>query len=215
MMGRDDFKHKGLRRELVNTLIEKGISEKSVLQAIGTVPRHFFLDSQFEKFAYQDIAFKIGAGQTISQPLTVARQSELLQVEPGMKVLEVGTGSGYQCCILLAMGAKVFSIERQRSLFEKTKTLLPQMGFKPKLYFGDGYKGLPLHAPFDRIIITCGAPEIPEALVAQLANGGIMVVPVGENVQTMEVIRKDENGIIHREQHGEYRFVPMLPNRQS
>jgi len=161
------------------------------------------------------MAFKIGAGQTISQPYTVAVQSSLLQLKPGLKVLEVGTGSGYQCCVLLELKAKVYTIERQRMLYRAARELLPEMGYNPKFFYGDGYQGLPTFAPFDRIIVTCGAPEIPEQLLDQLKPGGIMVIPVGEDVQTMCALHKDADGNIHMEDHGEFRFVPMLPHRAA
>ncbi|MBE2245819.1 MAG: protein-L-isoaspartate(D-aspartate) O-methyltransferase [Candidatus Competibacteraceae bacterium] len=212
----DSFKHQGMRKQLVALLTEKGIRNIHILQAIGKVPRHFFMDSQFDKFAYQDMAFKIDAGQTISQPYTVARQTELLELERGMKVLEIGTGSGYQTCILLELGARVYTIERQRILYEKAKVQLTQMKYHPKFFFGDGYAGLPAFAPFDRILVTCGAPEIPDALVKQLKPGGIMVIPVGEgDVQIMKVIRKNNEGEINISDEGNYRFVPMLKNKSG
>lgn len=212
----DSFKHQGMRKQLVALLIEKGIRDTSILQAIGKVPRHFFIDSQLDKFAYQDMAFKIDAGQTISQPYTVARQTELLQVEKGMKVLEIGTGSGYQTCILVELGARVYTIERQRQLYDKAKIQLSRMNYHPKFYFGDGYAGLPAFAPFDRILVTCGAPEIPQALLDQLKPGGIMVIPVGEGeIQIMKVIRKDLQGNILINDEGTYRFVPMLKNKSG
>ncbi|MCZ2442703.1 MAG: protein-L-isoaspartate(D-aspartate) O-methyltransferase [Flavobacteriales bacterium] len=212
----DSFKHQGMRKQLVALLIEKGIRDTSILQAIGKVPRHFFIDSQLDKFAYQDMAFKIDAGQTISQPYTVARQTELLQVEKGMKVLEIGTGSGYQTCILVELGARVYTIERQRQLYDKAKIQLSRMNYHPKFYFGDGYAGLPAFAPFDRILVTCGAPKIPQALLDQLKPGGIMVIPVGEGeIQIMKVIRKDLQGNIQINDEGTYRFVPMLKNKSG
>lgn len=212
----DSFKHQGLRRQLVLLLKEKGIHDQRILEAIGKIPRHFFIDSQFDKFAYQDMAFKIDAGQTISQPYTVARQTELLELEKGMKVLEIGTGSGYQTCVLLELGAKVFTIERQKVLFEKSKLLLMKMNYHPKLYFGDGFAGLPAFAPFDRILVTCGAPFIPEKLVEQLKPGGIMVVPVGEgDTQIMKVVRKSLTGELNVEDQGTFRFVPMLKNKSG
>ena len=196
------------------TLAQKGIQQADVLAAMETIPRHFFLDSQFEKFAYEDMAFKIGAGQTISQPYTVAFQTGLLQLSKGMKVLEIGTGSGYQTCVLLAMGVKVFSIERQRLLFDRTKALLLQMGLSPRLFFGDGYAGLPAYAPFDRILVTCGAPSVPEALLKQLKPGGYMVIPVGEgeHQSMLRILKKDEQ-TFEEENHGSFRFVPMLPHK--
>jgi protein-L-isoaspartate(D-aspartate) O-methyltransferase len=181
---------------------------------MGQVPRHFFLASAFEQFAYQNTAFQIGAGQTISKPHTVARQTELLQLEPGAKVLEIGTGSGYQCAVLCAMGYKVYSIERQRLLFDKAGPLLKSMGFKPDLFYGDGYKGKAVFGPYDGIIVTCGAPEIPEALLLQLAVGGRLVIPVGEgDTQRMFTFERTGEKEFSRQEHGEFAFVPMLASR--
>lgn len=191
-----------------------GIEDQSVLDAIMAVPRHFFLSSAFLEFAYDNKAFQIGAGQTISQPYTVARQTELLRVENGMKVLEIGTGSGYQTCVLCELGAKVYSIERQKLLYDKTGPLIGQLGFKPKLFFGDGYKGKKAYAPFDRIIVTCGAPFIPEELLFQLAEGGRMIIPLGEGrTQTMTEIVRMGPKEFGKQEHGEYAFVPMLEKR--
>ena len=174
----------------------------------------FFLASAFEQFAYQNTAFQIGAGQTISKPHTVARQTELLQLEPGAKVLEIGTGSGYQCAVLCAMGYKVYSIERQRLLFDKAGPLLKSMGFKPELFYGDGYKGKAVFGPYDGIIVTCGAPEIPEALLLQLAVGGRLVIPVGEgDTQRMFTFERTGEKEFSRQEHGEFAFVPMLASR--
>jgi protein-L-isoaspartate(D-aspartate) O-methyltransferase len=174
------------------------------------------MDGQFDHFAYKDMAFKIGAGQTISQPYTVAVQSSLLQVEKGMKVLEIGTGSGYQASILLELGVKLFSIERQKALYETSKRLLEKMNYKPKLFFGDGFAGLPSFAPFDRIIVTCGAPGIPEKLVEQLKPGGRMVIPVGEgDTQVMKLVIKNLDGTIQIEEHGLFKFVPMLKDKAN
>ena len=188
----DSFRHKGLRKKLVETLREKGIVDKNVLQAIEKVPRHLFLDSSFMEYAYEDRAFPIGFGQTISQPYTVAFQTSLLEISSNDKVLEIGTGSGYQSCVLLEIGAKVFTVERQKSLFTKTKQLLPSIGYNPKFFYGDGYKGLSTFAPFDKIIVTAGAPYIPDALIEQLKVGGKLVIPVGEgNKQIMiRIIKK-------------------------
>ena len=213
----DSYRHKGLRKKLVETIRGKGVKDENVLMAIEKVPRHFFMDSSFIDFAYEDKAFPIGAGQTISQPYTVARMTELLQLKKGDKVLEVGTGSGYQACVLSAMGAKVYTIERQKSLYDKTKLFLPSIGFGTiKQFYGDGYKGLPTFGPFDKIIVTCGAPYIPDALVSQLKIGGTMVIPVGEGeVQVMQtVIRLTE---LDKEitSHGSFRFVPMLEDRNE
>lgn len=210
----DDYRHQGMRRKLIALLREKGITNEEILAAMERIPRHYFLDSQFEKFAYEDMAFKIGAGQTISQPFTVAFQTSLLELKRGMKVLEIGTGSGYQTCVLLELGAKVFTIERQRLLFDRSKVLLSKMNYAPRQFFGDGYLGLPAFAPFDRILVTCGAPNIPQALPDQLKPGGCMVIPVGEGeVQTMLRIWKNEDGTFSKENHGEFRFVPMLPHK--
>jgi protein-L-isoaspartate(D-aspartate) O-methyltransferase len=209
----DNYRHKGLRKQLVDTLRDKGISDEAVLSALNEVPRHVFLDSSFVELAYQDKAFPIGSGQTISQPHTVAFQTQLLQLKKGMKVLEIGTGSGYQACVLAAMGAKVFSIERQRNLYFKTKELLEQLPFRVKTFLGDGFEGLPTYAPFDRVIITAGAPSIPEVLVEQLKTGGIMVIPIdnanGEG-QTMLKITKLDDGTLQKEEFGDFKFVPML-----
>ena len=209
----DNYRHKGLRKQLVDLLRTKGITDEVVLSAINEVPRHIFLDSSFVELAYQDKAFPIGSGQTISQPHTVAFQTQLLQVENGMKVLEIGTGSGYQACVLAAMGAKVFTIERQRNLYFKTKEVLDQLSFRVKTFLGDGFDGLPTYAPFDRIIITAGAPNIPENLVEQLKPSGIMVIPLddAENEgQTMMRITKMEDGTLKKEAFGGFKFVPML-----
>ena len=209
----DSYRHKGLRKQLVDALRAKGISDEAVLTAINEVPRHVFLDSSFVELAYQDKAFPIGSGQTISQPSTVAFQTQLLQVGQGMKVLEIGTGSGYQACVLAAMGAKVFSIERQRNLYFKTKDILEKLSFRVKPFLGDGYEGLPTYQPFDRVIITAGAPTIPEALVEQMKPHGIMVIPMnnadGES-QTMLRITKMEDGSLKKEEFGDFKFVPML-----
>ncbi len=210
----DSYKHKGLRKQLIETLKNKGISDENVLRAIEKIPRHFFLDSTFQNHAYEDKAFPIGSGQTISQPYTVAFQSELLQIKKRDKVLEVGTGSGYQACVLLELGAIVYTIERQKNLFMKTKNFLPSIAYQPKMFFGDGYKGLPAFAPFDKIIVTAGAPDIPEMLLEQLKPGGIMVIPVGaSDVQHMISITKNLQGEIIRREHGTFRFVPLLENK--
>jgi protein-L-isoaspartate(D-aspartate) O-methyltransferase len=210
----DSYRHKGLRKKLVDSLREKGITDRNVLQAIDRVPRHLFLDSSFLEFAYQDKAFPIGSGQTISQPYTVAYQTQLLQVTPGDKILEIGTGSGYQSCVLLEMGAKVYTIERQKKLFEKTRSFLPAIGYNPKMFYGDGYKGLPPFAPFDRIIITAAAPEVPKELINQMKTGGVLVIPVGPlEVQTMVTILKISTTEILRTEHDQFRFVPMLGNK--
>ena len=191
---KDTSKHQGLRNQLAKLLEEKGITDKNVLDAIKKIPRHLFLNSSFEDFAYQDKAFPIAAGQTISQPYTVAFQSQLLEVKKDHKILEIGTGSGYQTAVLVTLGAKVYSVERQNELFKITSALLPKLNIRPKhLSFGDGYKGLPNHAPFDSIIVTAGAPIIPKPLMAQLKIGGRLVIPLGEKEQVMTMlIRKNE-----------------------
>jgi protein-L-isoaspartate(D-aspartate) O-methyltransferase len=211
---KDTFKHKGLRQQLVTVLIAKGIKDEAVLKAIGNIPRHLFMDSSFLDHAYQDKAFPIAADQTISQPYTVAFQTELLQVKKGDKILEIGTGSGYQAAVLCELDAKVFSIERQQELFKKTSKFLPKLGYRPKkLIFGDGYKGLKEEAPFDSIIVTAGAPFIPKPLLSQLKIGGRLVIPVGGDVQVMTlIIRK---GVKEFEKHelGDFRFVPLLEDK--
>jgi protein-L-isoaspartate(D-aspartate) O-methyltransferase len=212
----DTYRHKGLRKKLVDTIREKGIKDDKVLQAIEKIPRHYFFDSAFLPYAYEDKAFPIGAGQTISQPFTVAFQSELLEIKKGDKVLEVGTGSGYQACILQEMGAKVFSIERQKSLFLKVKEFLPQLNYPVKVFYGDGYKGLPAFAPFDKIIITAAAPYIPEDLKSQLKIGGILIVPVGGgDVQTMTRLHKTGENEFTAEEFGAFRFVPLLQDKAN
>jgi len=211
---KDTDKHKGLRNQLVSHLKEKGIVDKNVLAAIGSIPRHFFLDSSFENFAYQDKAFPIREDQTISQPYTVAFQTQLLEVKKGQKILEIGTGSGYQTAVLFALGAQVYSVERQNKLFKKTKKLLENLGIRPKhLSFGDGYKGLPDHAPFDSIIVTAGAPIIPQALMAQLKIGGRLVIPLGEDVQVMTLLIRKNETQFEKHECGEFRFVPLLVNK--
>jgi protein-L-isoaspartate(D-aspartate) O-methyltransferase len=211
----DSPKHQGMRRKLIEELKSKEPLDPSVLQAMLDVPRHFFLDPVFVNQAYSDIAFRIGANQTISHPSTVAYQSSLLQVRKGDKVLEIGTGSGYQTCVLVRMGAKVYSIERQHELYATAVKLLPEMGFQPKLFYGDGYKGLPTFAPFDRILVTCGAPEVPGELLRQLKVGGILVIPVGEGkVQTMKRIVRTGEDAFDSEELKQFSFVPMLSDRQ-
>ncbi|MFT7352540.1 MAG: protein-L-isoaspartate(D-aspartate) O-methyltransferase [Flavobacterium sp.] len=211
---KDTSKHQGLRNQLVKLLKAKGITDVKVLDAISKIPRHLFLDSSFEDFAYLDKAFPIAAGQTISQPYTVAFQSQLLEVKKDQKILEIGTGSGYQTAVLCVLGAKVYTIERQTELFKITSLLLPKLGIRPKyISFGDGYKGLPNYAPFDSIIVTAGAPEIPNALMAQLKIGGKLVIPVGKKDQTMiMLIRKNETQF-EKHEFGDFKFVPLLENR--
>lgn len=211
---KDTAKHQGLRNQLAKILEEKGITDKSVLETIKKIPRHLFLNSSFEDFAYQDKAFPIAAGQTISQPYTVAFQSQLLQVKKDDKILEIGTGSGYQTAVLCMLGAKVFSVERQNELFKITSALLPKLGIRPKhLSFGDGYKGLPNHAPFDSIIVTAGAPIIPKPLMAQLKIGGRLVIPLGENEQVMTMLIRKNETQFEKHEFGEFRFVPLLENK--
>ncbi len=211
---KDTNKHQGLRNQLVKQLEEKGITDKNVLAAISKVPRHLFLNSSFEDFAYQDKAFPIGAGQTISQPYTVAFQSQLLEVQKDHKILEIGTGSGYQTAVLCAMGAKVYSVERQNELFKSTTVLLPKLNIRPKhLTFGDGYKGLPNFAPFDGIIVTAGAPFIPQPLMAQLKVGGRLVIPVGEKEQIMTLLIRKNETQFEKHEFGDFRFVPLLENK--
>jgi len=206
----DGFKEQGLRKQLVKEIIEKGIKDENVIQAIGKIPRHLFMDSAFVNFAYIDKAFPIGSGQTISQPFTVAFQSELLEVQKGDKVLEVGTGSGYQTAVLIELGAKVYTIERQHALFLKTQNFLPKLGYNPHFFYGDGYLGKPSYGPYDKIIITAGAPEIPQKLIDQLKLGGILIVPLGKKVQIMTRIIKLENGENKIEEFTQFSFVPML-----
>ncbi len=207
----DSYKHKGLRKQLVDEIREKGITDEGVLEAINKIPRHLFLDSSFLEFAYQDKPFPIGSGQTISQPYTVAFQSQLCEVKTGDKVLEIGTGSGYQACVLEELGAKVFTIERQKKLYLKSKKFLNELGYKAKAFYGDGYKGLPAFAPFDKILITAGAPELPEALGSQLKEGGMIIIPMGRgDVQLMMRFIKEADGSLRKEDHGSFRFVPLL-----
>lgn len=207
----DTFRHKGLRSRLVDELRGKGVGGEAVLKAIHAVPRHLFLDSSFVKLAYKDIAFPIGAGQTISQPSTVARQTQLLEVLPGQKVLEVGTGSGYQAAVLCEMGIDLYSIERQSELYKKCCHMLPELGYsKINLFLGDGYEGLPDTAPFDAILVTAGAVEIPTKLLVQIKIGGVMVIPIGSKVQIMTRIRRLNEEDFEQEEFGECAFVPML-----
>jgi protein-L-isoaspartate(D-aspartate) O-methyltransferase len=212
----DSFRHQGLRKQLVEHLASKGITNLEVLNAMNKIPRHLFLDNAFINFAYQDKAFPIGAGQTISQPYTVAFQSQLLEIKPFEKVLEVGTGSGYQAAVLSLLDAEVFTIERQRELFLKTKKFLPTLGYNCMFVYGDGYKGMPKFAPFDKIIITCGAPFIPKDLVIQLKVGGRMVAPIGDgDNQVMHLIEKISETETRVTTHGKFSFVPMLNHKNS
>ena len=210
----DDFKHQGRRKMLVDLLSSKGIEDRKVLEAINIVPRHLFLDSAFVEFAYRDEAFPIAAGQTISHPFTVAFQTQLLDVHPNEKVLEIGTGSGYQTAVLVAIGAEVFTIERQKELFDFSKIILKKINLEPRYQtYGDGYKGLPSFAPFDKIIVTAGAPEIPNDLLHQLKVGGVMVIPVGEKSQQMIVIIRLDEEKYEKYEFGDFKFVPMLKSR--
>lgn len=211
---KDTNKHQGLRNQLVKQLEEKGITDQNVLAAIAKVPRHLFLDSSFENFAYQDKAFPIGADQTISQPYTVAFQTQLLGLKKGDKILEIGTGSGYQTAVLCLLGASVYTIERQNKLFKTAQLLLPKLGYSPKKFvFGDGYKGLPDAAPFDCILVTAGAPFIPQPLMAQLKIGGKLVIPVGEKEQVMTLLIRKNEKQFEKHESGDFKFVPLLENK--
>lgn len=213
-MRKDTLKHQGKRQQLAKIVEAKGITDEKVLEAIKKIPRHLFMDSSFEDHAYQDKAFPIAADQTISQPYTVAFQTEALSVKKGDLVLEIGTGSGYQTAVLCELGAKVYSIERQLELFKKTKLFLSRLGYRPKyLGFGDGYKGLPEYAPFDKIIVTAGAPHVPKALLSQLKVGGRMVIPVGKNSQVMTLLERKSATEFEKTELGEFRFVPLLEDK--
>ena len=208
----DSYRHKGMRRQLVKVLQSKGIKDQQILAAIGKIPRHYFLgDSALIEHAYDDKAFPIGEGQTISQPYTVAFQSELLQVKPGEKVLEIGTGSGYQAIVLMELGAKLYTIEYQKKLYERTRQFLPTLGYKPQFFQGDGSMGLTRFAPYDKIIVTAGAPAVPTALIDQLNIGGMLVIPVG-NAKTQKMLRltKVDAQKIKKEEFTDFRFVPLL-----
>ena len=213
---KDTFRHKGLRQILVDNIRKKGIFDESVLRMINEIPRHLFIDNAFVQFAYQDKPFPIGSGQTISQPYTVAFQTQLLELNPYEKVLEVGTGSGYQAAVLIGMEANVYTIERQKELFQKTKEFLPELGYNCNFYYGDGYKGLEQFAPFDKIIVTCGAPTIPEDLIQQLKVGGRMVAHIGKgDVQVMNLIEKISETETKITTHGKFSFVPMLNDKTN
>lgn len=213
----DDYRHKKLRKDLIQSLREKGITDERVLTAMEAIPRHFFLDTAFERQAYEDRAFPIAAGQTISQPYTVAFQTQLLNVQKFEKILEVGTGSAYQCCVLAEMGAKVFTIERQKELYDFVGGFFFLKKYlSVKRFYGDGYEGLPSFAPFDKIIITAGAPFLPPKLVAQLKPGGVIVAPIGEEgIQKMMRITKDADGTLREETLGDFSFVPMLEGKNK
>ena len=208
----DTYRHKGLRKKLVDTVRSKGITDERVLNALDKIPRHFFLDSAFDELAYEDRAFPIGEGQTISQPYTVAYQTQLLEIKPFLKVLEIGTGSGYQAVVLAEMGAQVYTIERQKKLFDENKTFdYLKRYLSIKCFYGDGYEGLPTFAPFDRVLITAAAPDFPPKLIEQLKPGGMMVLPLGMGeVQRMMRITKLDNGALREEVFDNFSFVPML-----
>lgn len=209
-MFEDNYRQRGLRNKLVGMLRKKGISDERVLAAIGKVPRHFFFDDALLEHAYQDKAFPIGEGQTISQPYTVAFQTEKLRVKPGDRVLEVGTGSGYQACVLLELGARVFTIEYNRTLYEKARKFLPMIGYRPTFFYGDGSKGLPSRAPFDKILVTAGAPVVPQALIDQLADGGILVIPVGDRARQNMLVIEKKDGKVTETKYDAFAFVPLL-----
>ena len=211
---KDTSKHQGLRNQLAKVLQAKGINDENVLNAIRKIPRHLFIDSSFESHAYQDKAFPIAAEQTISQPYTVAFQSQILTILNGEKVLEIGTGSGYQTAVLLELKAEVYSIERQHELFKKTSLFLPKLGYKPKKFiFGDGYKGLPEKAPFDKIIVTAGAPFVPKPLLSQLKVGGKLLIPVGDKTQIMTLFIRKSAKEFEKQELGDFAFVPMLEEK--
>jgi protein-L-isoaspartate(D-aspartate) O-methyltransferase len=210
----DTTKYQGLRRQLKEQLREKGISTESVLEAIGAVPRHFFMDPSLINFAYEDQAYPIAASQTISQPYTVAFQTELLEVLPKHKILEIGTGSGYQTAVLLHLGAHVYTVERQQELYKKSKLLFSKLRLFPKkMVFGDGYKGWVENAPYDRILVTAGAPEVPKSLLQQLKIGGKLVIPIGEKEQQMIRYTRTAEKVFDKETFGTFRFVPLLENK--
>jgi protein-L-isoaspartate(D-aspartate) O-methyltransferase len=210
----DNYREKGARKQLVEILKKKGIDDEKVLNAVGKVPRHFFFDETFWNQAYRDIAFPIGEGQTISQPYTVAYQTQLLHIKKGDKVLEIGTGSGYQTCILLEQGAKVYTIERQEKLYERTIKVLPHMGYKPNFFLGDGSKGIASHGPYDKIIVTAGAPTVPDVLLQQLKVGGLLVIPVGdEESQKMVTVLKVSEHDYEKVVLDTFRFVPLVGDK--
>ena len=211
---RDTTKHQGLRNQLAAILEAKGITDKTVLNAVRNIPRHLFIDSSFEEHAYQDKAFPIAANQTISHPYTVAFQSQVLDIKKGDKILEIGTGSGYQTAVLLELKTMVFTIERQHELFKKTSVFLPKIGYRPKRFiFGDGYKGFPQQSPYDKIIVTAGAPFVPKALLGQLKVGGKLLIPVGEGEQVMTLFIRKSLKEFEKYELGDFRFVPMLKEK--
>jgi protein-L-isoaspartate(D-aspartate) O-methyltransferase len=215
MHSKDTPKHQGLRNQLLKKIAKKGIKSVAVLSAMSKVPRHLFMDSALESHAYDDKAFPIAAEQTISQPYTVAYQTELLDVKSGDKILEIGTGSGYQTAVLIEMGANVYTIERQNELFKTAKLFLPKLGYKPKyMRFGDGYKGLEEHAPFDAVLVTAGAPFVPKPLLTQLKIGGKLVIPVGESSQIMTVFTRTGEKDYTKTEYAEFRFVPLLKDKE-
>lgn len=216
MEGLDNYRHKGLRKKLIETIRLKGIENEEVLSAMDRVPRHLFMESSFINFSYNDKAFPIAAGQTISQPYTVAFQTELLDVKPHLKVLEVGTGSGYQTAVLLELGARVYTIERQRRLFLDAQKTLAPLNYKPVYFYGDGYEGLPAYAPFDRILVTAAAPEVPRTLMDQLAIGGKLVVPEGDRFgQKMVLVERVGKEEFRKSDHGHFSFVPLLRGKNT
>ncbi len=207
----DSYRHRGMRKMLVKEVARKGITSKAILQAIGKIPRHFFFENVFLEHAYEDKAFPIGQGQTISQPFTVAFQTQLLQVKPGSKILEIGTGSGYQASVLMELGAEVHTIEYNKVLYKQTSYFLPKIGYKPHFYLGDGSKGIPAHAPYDGIVVTAGAPSVPSALIQQLRIGGRLIIPVGNNqTQKMLEIEKTAERRVRKKEHKNFSFVPLL-----
>ena len=211
---KDTTRHQGKRRQLAETVEKKGITDDRVLDAIKKIPRHLFIDSSFEDHAYQDKAFPIAADQTISQPYTVAFQTQLLELKKSDRILEIGTGSGYQTAVLCELGAKVYTVERQRELYKKTKNFLSKLGYRPKkMSFGDGYLGMPEYAPFDGIIVTAGAPYVPKPLLEQLKIGGRLVIPVGDKEQVMTLITRTQETAFEKKEFGQFRFVPLLEDK--
>ena len=213
----DSYRHKGMRKKLVDIVSKKGITDEKILAAVNKIPRHFFLDSAFDEVAYEDKAFPIAEGQTISQPYTVAYQTQLLDVKPFVKILEIGTGSAYQACVLAELGARVFTIERQKKLYEQNKSFAYLKKYPAiKFFYGDGYEGLPTYAPFDRVLITAAAPEIPQKLIEQMKVGGLMVIPVGSGeVQQMMRLTKQGDGTCREEIFDRFSFVPMLGGKKD